>query len=64
MAAVRERNPQYGRRSVRAAAYVRISAEEPVNSTNKQNAAIRRYAKTEKLHIAFTCSDHRRRKHS
>jgi hypothetical protein len=64
MVAVRERNPEKLRRSVRATGYVRISDEKPLNSANDQEAAIRRYAKTQKLHIAVICSDQRRVKGS
>jgi hypothetical protein len=64
MGAARERNPEKGQSSVRATAYVRVSAEEPLNSANKQKAAIRCYAKTQKLHIALICSDQLRGKHS
>ncbi len=64
MVAVRDRNPEKLRRSVRAMAYVRISAGEPLNSANNQKAAIRRCAKTQKLHIALICSDQRRVKGS
>ena len=64
MVAVRERNPEKQRTSVRGTGYVRISAEEPLNSANSQKAAIRRYAKTQKLHIALICSDQRRVKGS
>ena len=53
MVAVRERNPEKLGRSVRAAGYVRISAEKPLNSAHNQKAAIRRYAKTQNLHIAL-----------
>jgi len=64
MGTARERNPDEGRGSVRATAYIRISAEEPLNSANKQKAAIRRYAKTQKLHIALIRSDQLRGKNS
>ena len=64
MRTARERNPEKERISVRATAYVRISAEEPLNSANKQKAAIGRCAKTQKLHIALICSDQLRGKHS
>jgi hypothetical protein len=57
MGAVREHNPAKGQGSVRATAYVRLSAEEPLNSASKQKAAIRHYATTQKLHIALICSD-------
>jgi hypothetical protein len=63
MGAVRDRNPEERRSSIRAMAYVRISAEEPLNSASKQKAAIHRYAKTQKLHIALICSNQRRAKH-
>ena len=64
MVSVRERNPETLRRSVRATGYVRISAEKPLNSGNNQKAASRRYAKTQKLHVALICSDQRRVKGS
>ena len=64
MGAVRRRKAENGRNPIRAAAYVRISAEEPLNSADRQKAAIRRYAEMQNLHIAFTCSKHRRGKHS
>jgi hypothetical protein len=57
MGAVRVRNPEKRRKSIRATAYVRISPEEPLNSANKQKAAIHRCAKTQELHIALVCSD-------
>jgi hypothetical protein len=63
MGAVRHRNPKKGS-SIRAAAYVRISAQEPLSSPSKQKAAIHRYAKTQKLHIALVYSDQHRAKHS
>jgi hypothetical protein len=60
MGAARElRNPEKGRSSVRVTAYVRIAAEERLNSASKQKAAIRRYAKTQKLHVALIYSDQR-----
>jgi hypothetical protein len=62
MGAVRDRNPEKGRTSIRATAFVRSSAEEPLNSASKQKAAIHRYAKTQKLHVALVCSDQRRAK--
>jgi hypothetical protein len=55
MGAARERNSEKGP----ATAYVRISAEEPLNSASKQKAAVRRYAKTQKLNIALIRSDQR-----
>lgn len=64
MGAVRDRKPEKRRSSVRAMAYVRISAEDPLNSASKQRAAVRRYAKTRKLHIALICSDQRQATHS
>lgn len=63
MGAVRDRNPKKGSSS-RAAAYVRISAVEPLSSASKQKAAIHSYAKTQKLHITLVCSDQHRAKHS
>lgn len=45
---MRERNP-----IERAKAYVRVSLNEPANSANRQQAAIRRYARTQKLRIAL-----------
>jgi hypothetical protein len=63
MGAVRDRKPEKERSSVRAMAYVRISAEEPLNSASKQKFAIRRYAKTQNLHIELICSDQHRAKH-
>jgi hypothetical protein len=64
MGAVRDRNPKKGRSSIRATAYVRISAEDPLSPASKQKSAIHRYTKTQKLHIALVCSDERRAKHS
>ena len=64
MGAVRDRNPEKRRGSILAIAYVRISAEETPNSASNQKAAIHRYAKTQKLHIALVCSDQPRAKHS
>jgi hypothetical protein len=64
MGAVLKRNREKGRSSVGATAYVRTLAGEPQNSANNQKAAIRRYAKTQKLQIALTCSDQRRVKTS
>jgi hypothetical protein len=63
MGAVPDRNPEKGRGSSRATAYVRISVEEPLSSARKQKAAIHRYAKTQKLHIALVCSDQHRARH-
>jgi hypothetical protein len=63
MGAVRDRNPEKRRGSIRATAYVRISAEQPLSSAREQTAAIHRYAKTQKLHIALVCSDQHRAKH-
>jgi hypothetical protein len=60
MGVVRDRDPEKRRSSIRATAYIRISAEEPLNSVNNQKAAIHRYAKTRKLHIALICSDQHR----
>ena len=60
MGAVRESKSE----KRRATAYIRISAEEPLNSAGKQEAAIRRYAKTQKLNIALIRSDQLRGKHS
>ena len=60
MGAVRDRKPEKRRSSIRATAYVRISAEEPLNSASKQKAAIHRYAKTQKLDITLVCSDQHR----
>lgn len=64
MVAVRERNPEKLRRSVRATGYVRISDEKSLNPANDQEAAIRRYAQIQKLRIALICSDQRRVKGS
>jgi len=36
MGAVRKRNPEEGRNSVHTTAYVRISANEPLNSARRQ----------------------------
>lgn len=64
MGAVRSRKPENGRSPVRAAAYVRISAEEPTNSADRQKTAIRLYARTQKLRFALVYSDQNRVKHN
>jgi hypothetical protein len=63
MGVVRDRDPEKRRSSIRATAYIRTSAEEPLNSVNNQKAAIHRHAKTQKLNIALICSDQHRAKH-
>ncbi len=57
MGAVRERIPEKGTELIRAKGYVRLSTEHHPSSINRQKSAIRRYAKTGKLHIALICSD-------
>jgi hypothetical protein len=63
MGVVRDRNPKKRRGFIRVTAYVRISAAEPLSSASKQKAAIHRYAKTQKLHVALIYSDQNRAKH-
>lgn len=64
MGAVRSRKPEIGRSPVRAATYIRISAEEPTNSADRQKAAICLYAKAQELRIVLVCSDQNQVEHN
>lgn len=57
MTAVRELVPQSGAEPLRAALYVRISAEHHQYSAGNQRSAISRHAEAQKFHITFICSE-------
>ena len=60
MASDPERDAEKGTELLRAAGYVRLSAEHHQHSQENQKSAIRHYAETRKLHIPVTFSEPRR----
>lgn len=59
MGAVRARIPEKETAPVRAAGYVRISAQQHLHSASQQKDAIRRYAQNHNLYISLIRSEQR-----